>query len=230
MQYQTIGGNGAVAKEELLEVTAGFDEGTKVTRALTTKFPTSEFKVRTEDKVGPQIGSELQRKSIIAIALSLIGIALYVSFRFELPFAIGAILSLLHDALMAPGIYCLLGHKLSVSMVAAILTIVGYSVNDTIVIFDRIRENLKLNPGKSFYEVANDSINQTLGRTILTTFATLLSVIALLVFGGGSIHDFTLLLFIGMLSGVYSTVYIATPCVLMWRGDHKKIPAAAKKA
>jgi preprotein translocase SecF subunit len=115
-------------------------------------------------------------------------------------------------------------------MVAAVLTIIGYSVNDTIVIFDRIRENLKFNPNKPFKQVANESLNQTLSRTILTSFATMLTVVSLLVFGGGSIYDFTLVLFIGMISGVYSTIYIATPVVLLWHGDKKASQAAAVPA
>jgi len=206
---------------EFLEVRVGFDQGKQATDVLLAAFPDSNLSVHKEDSVGPQIGKELQRKAIIATLLSLLGIMIYVSIRFEFPYAMGAMASLLHDVLLAVGLFCVLGGQLNVSMVAAVLTIIGYSVNDTIVIFDRIRENLRINPGKKFYEVANDSINQTLGRTILTSFATMLTVVALLVLGGGAIHDFTLVLFIGMVSGVYSTIYIATPVVLFWQGDKK---------
>ncbi|MFH0909434.1 MAG: protein translocase subunit SecD [bacterium] len=206
---------------EFLEVRVGFDQGKQATAILTAAFPEAGLSVHKEDSVGPQIGKELRRKAIIATLLSLLGIMIYVSIRFEFPYAVGAMVALLHDVLVAVGLFCLMGGQLSVSMVAAALTIVGYSVNDTIVIFDRMRENLKLNPGRKFYEVANDSMNQTLGRTILTSFATMLTVVALLVLGGGAIHDFTLVLFIGMVSGVYSTIYIATPVVLLWHGDKK---------
>jgi preprotein translocase SecF subunit len=147
-----------------------------------------------------------------------------VSIRFELPFAVGAVVALFHDVLVAVGVFCLLGGQLSLSMLAAVLTIIGYSVNDTIVIFDRIRENRKLYPGKKFMELANLSLNQTLGRTLLTSFATMLTVVALLVFGGGAIYDFALVLFIGMISGVYSTIYVATPVVMFWHREKK--PAA----
>ncbi|HEY8239883.1 MAG TPA: protein translocase subunit SecF, partial [Kiritimatiellia bacterium] len=206
---------------EFLEVRVGFEQGKLATDTLVAAFPDAQLSVHKEDSVGPQIGKELQRKAIIATLLSLLGIIIYVSMRFEFPYAVGAVVALLHDVLVAVGVYCLIGGQLSVSMVAAVLTIIGYSVNDTIVIFDRIRENLKLNPGKKFADVANESINQTLSRTILTSFATMLTVVSLLVFGGGAIQDFTLVLFIGMLSGVYSTIYIATPVVLMWYGDKK---------
>ena len=206
---------------EFLEVRVGFEQGKQATDVILAAFPDAGLSVHKEDSVGPQIGKELQRKAIIATLLSLLGIMIYVSIRFEFPYAMGAMVSLFHDVLMAVGVFCLLGGQLSVSMVAAVLTIIGYSVNDTIVIFDRIRENLRLKPGKKFYDVANDSINQTLGRTILTSFATMLTVVALLVLGGGAIHDFTLVLFLGMVSGVYSTIYIATPVVLMWQGDKK---------
>ena len=229
IQYQKVAGEAAGDAREELEIKVGFDEGVRVTSLLAEKFPDAKFQVVKEDNVGPQIGSELQRKALIATLLSLVGIIIYVSIRFEFPFAMGAVVALLHDVLVAVGVYCLLGNQLTVNMVAALLTIIGYSVNDTIVIFDRIRENMKLSPGKSFAEVANDSLNQCMSRTILTSFATMLSVAALLFFGGGSIQDFSLLLFIGMISGVYSTIYVATPIVLIWHRDNRH-PGAVKPA
>ena len=224
IQYQTVAG--ATAREEL-EIKVGFDEGGKVSSLLKEKFPEAGFTVVKEDNVGPQIGSELQKKAIIATLLSLVGIIIYVSIRFEFPYAVGAVVALLHDVLVGVGVYCALGNQLSVNMVAALLTIIGYSVNDTIVIFDRIREILKAQPNAKFADVANAAMNQCMSRTLLTSFATMLTVVALLIIGGGAIKDFSLLLFIGMISGVYSTVYVATPIVMIWHRDGR--PAAPAK-
>ncbi len=173
------------------------------------------------DLVGSQIGKELQRKGIWAIIWSLVGIIIYISIRFEFAFAMGAIVALAHDVLITVGVFCLLGRELSMPIIAALLTIVGYSVNDTIVVFDRIREDLKLVKGKSYMEIANLSINQTLSRTVLTSFTTLLTVVMLLLFGGGAVYDFALALFIGIVVGTYSSIFVATPVVLMWHKEEK---------
>jgi SecD/SecF fusion protein len=173
------------------------------------------------DSVGSQIGAELKKKGINAIIFALIGIIIYISIRFEFAFAMGAITALAHDVLITIGIYCALGNELSMPIIAALLTIVGYSVNDTIVVFDRIREDLKLVKGKSYKEIANLSINQTLSRTVLTSFTTLLTVVMLLVLGGGAVKDFALALFIGILVGTYSSIFVATPVVLLWHKEEK---------
>ncbi|MDZ8117135.1 protein translocase subunit SecD [Pontiella agarivorans] len=173
------------------------------------------------DSVGSQIGSELKRKGLLAIIWSLVGIIIYISIRFEFAFACGAITALAHDVLITVGIFCALGNELSMPIIAALLTIVGYSVNDTIVVFDRIREDLKLEKGKSYQEIANLSINQTLSRTLLTSVTTLLTVIMLLFFGGGAVQDFALALTIGILVGTYSSVFVATPVVLLWHKEKK---------
>jgi SecD/SecF fusion protein len=173
------------------------------------------------DSVGSQIGDELKNSGIKAIIFALIGIIIYISIRFEFAFAMGAITALAHDVLITVGIYCALGHELSMPIIAALLTIVGYSVNDTIVVFDRIREDLKLEKGKSYKEIANLSINQTLSRTVLTSFTTLLTVVMLLVFGGGAVKDFALALCIGILVGTYSSIFVATPVVLLWHKEDK---------
>ncbi len=226
IQYQkaaVVGTEGAVA--EYLEIKTEFESGKKAADVLVATYADQGFRVLKEDSVGPQIGKELQGKALKAVILALLAIIAYVSFRFEFPFAAGAVVALFHDVIVAVGVFCLLGGQLSVSMLAAVLTIIGYSVNDTIVIFDRVRENMKLYPNKGFAEVANLSLNQTLGRTLLTSFATLLSVVALLVFGGGAIYDFALVLFIGMISGVYSTIYVATPVVMFWHRSKKTAAA-----
>ena len=173
------------------------------------------------DSVGSQIGKELRNSGIMAIICSLIGIIIYISIRFEFAFAMGAIVALAHDVLITIGLYCAFGRELSMPIIAALLTIVGYSVNDTIVVFDRIREDLKLEKGKSYKEIANLSINQTLSRTVLTSFTTLLTVVMLLGFGGGAVFDFALALLIGILVGTYSSVFVATPVVLHWHREEK---------
>mgnify|MGYP003306767819 CR=1 FL=1 len=166
---------------------------------------------------GFELSPSLDTASTVAsygmVALAPIGLALA---RWDQAFAIGAIVALLHDVLVTVGLFCLLGRQLSLPIVAALLTIVGYSVNDTIVIFDRIREDLSLNKGKPYREVANGAINRTLGRTVLTSITTLLTVVMLLVFGGGAINDFALAVLIGILVGTYSSIFVATPVTLLW--------------
>jgi preprotein translocase SecF subunit len=207
--------------QEYLEIKTPFETGKAAAAAISAAFGEQGYRVIKEDSVGPQIGVELQRKAIIATLLALLALVVYVSFRFEFPFAIGAVVAVFHDVLVAVGVFCLLGGTLNLTMIAAVLTIIGYSINDTIVVFDRIRENLKLHPGKPFAEIANLSLNQTLARTLLTTISTLFVVVSLLLFGGGAIYDFSMLLFIGMLAGVYSTIFIATPVVMVWHKQDK---------
>jgi len=192
-----------------------------VKKALNDSFPAAGFEVQQEDEVGPQVGAELKTRALWSIVFALLGIIIYISWRFELGFAIGAIVALAHDVLVTVGIYTLCGRQLSLPIVAALLTIVGYSVNDTIVVFDRIREDLRLVRDKSFKDICNLSINQTLSRTLLTSFTTLITVVMLLVFGGGAINDFALALFIGVLVGTYSSIFVATPVVLLWHRDRR---------
>ena len=217
-----------VSKEaqEYLELKVPFDDGEKAVKAITGKFPT--YSVVKQDSVGPQVGKELQKKGLVAVAVSLIGMIIYIAWRFEFGFAMGAVVALLHDAIICVVVYCLLGCQLTVNSIAAVLTIIGFSVNDTIVIFDRIREDMKLYRDKSFYDICNLSMNQCLGRTLLTSFTALMSVVALLIFGGGAINDFALMLFIGMISGVYSTIYIATPVAMIWHPE-RKLAAAGRQ-
>jgi len=184
-------------------------------------FPESQFVVMQEDAVGTQVGAELKKRAVWSIVLAMLGIIVYLSWRFEFGFAIGAIVAIAHDVLVAVGLYCLCGRQLSLPVVAALLTIVGYSVNDTIVVFDRIREDLKLRRSDSFKSICNLSINQTLSRTLLTSVTTLIAVVMLLVFGGGAINDFALTLFIGVLVGTYSSIFVATPVVLAWYRDRR---------
>ena len=207
--------------KEFLEVKVGAS-GEEAEPALTAvKALDGNYRDVKNDSVGSQIGAELKRSGIKAIIFALIGIIIYISIRFEFAFAMGAITALAHDVLITIGVYCAMGHELSMPIIAALLTIVGYSVNDTIVVFDRIREDLKIVKGKSYREIANLSINQTLSRTVLTSFTTLLTVVMLLIFGGGAVFDFALALCIGILVGTYSSIFVATPVVLFWHKEEK---------
>lgn len=179
------------------------------------KAKNNSFKVEREEEVGPIVGRELKRSSILAIIFSLIGIIFYIKVRFdEMRYSLGAVAALAHDVVITTGIYCLLGKELNVPTVAALLTIVGYSLNDTIVIFDRIRETLSMRTRKSQIELINESINSTLSRTILTSITTLFVITAILVYGGGIIQNFALTLLIGVLVGTYSSIFVATPLVV----------------
>lgn len=210
-----------VGGKELLEVKIGAS-GAEAEPAITAinNLPGNYTDIQT-DSVGSQIGSELKMRGIWAIFWSLVGIIIYISIRFEFAFAMGAIVALAHDVLITVGLFCAFGNELSMPIIAALLTIVGYSVNDTIVVFDRIREDLKLVKGKSYKEIANLSINQTLSRTVMTSLTTLLTVVALVAVGGGSVRDFALALLIGILVGTYSSIFVATPIVLLWHKEEK---------
>jgi SecD/SecF fusion protein len=227
IQYQRVGGQELDKPVEYLEIKVPFEDGDKAAAAVAAKLP--GYEVMQKDRVGPQVGSELKKKGIRAILTSLIFMVIYLAWRFEFGFAVGAVVALLHDVLITVGVYGLLGRELSMIGLAAVLTIIGYSVNDTIVIFDRIREDLKLYRGKSFREIANVALNQTLSRTLLTSLTTLISVVALLVLGGGAINEFALLLLIGIVTGTYSSIFIATPIAMLWHPE-KTIRAQAEAA
>jgi preprotein translocase subunit SecF len=176
------------------------------------------FAIRSVDYVGPSVGKELKTKALYAILGSLVAMLIYIWFRFEkLAFGISAIVTLAHDAIVALGAVSLTGKEFDLTVLAAVLTIVGYSINDTIVIFDRVRENIKLRRGDNLERLFNDSINQTLGRTILTTFLVLMVVLTLWVFGGSRLNPFSFTLLVGMISGTYSTIYVSAPVVIWWR-------------
>ena len=169
------------------------------------------------ETVGPAVGKNLRQNATMSLLLGVVGILIYVMFRFNLKYGVAGIVALFHDVFVAVGALALTHRQFDLTIVAALLTIAGYSINDTIVIYDRIRENLRLVKKGSFIDVVNLSVNQTLGRTILTTGVTMLVVIALLFWGGAVLNDFAFCLFIGMISGVYSTVYIASPLIISWQ-------------
>jgi len=189
---------------------------------LAEKLPDNPYELLEKDTVGPKIGSELREAAIWAILASLGLILLYISWRFEFRFAVGAVIALFHDVIITLGIFSLLNLEISLTVVAAFLTIVGYSLNDTIVVFDRIRENLKIMRRESYEQIFNTSINQTLSRTILTSFTTLLVVVILFLFGGEVIHNFSFALLVGILIGTYSSVFVASPIVVEWHMRQKR--------
>ncbi len=216
---------GDVASSDLLvRVGAGTDNEASVRsvaikKIILSKFGAMGLEEGSAEHTGPQVGREMRTKAVVAIIVALVGIVIYISFRFRFSFALGAIVALTHDVLITAGVFCVFfDRQITLPIIAALLTILGYSVNDTIVVFDRIREDLKdsdLRRTKSFSDICNLSINQTLSRTILTSLTTLIAVGALLVFGGGAIRDLALALCIGVLVGTYSSIFVATPMVLL---------------
>ena len=172
--------------------------------------------VQKIDKVGPVVGKELRSQAIISLVLALSGILLYMAFRFKFRFGVAAVMSLMHDAIIMLGVYSLTGKEVSVAFIAAILTVVGYSLNDTIVVLDRVRENWGSVKGKGVVELIDSSINQTLSRTINTSLTTLLPVIAMYIFGGEVISNFAFAFLVGIGVGTYSSIYIASSVVAEW--------------
>ena len=188
----------------------------KAEKQIIQAMPNVGFKVEGSERVGALVGGELAKNSLIALGLGILGILIFVTFRFELSFAVGAIVALLHDVLMTVGMFALLGRELTLTMVGAVLTIAGYSINDTIVVYDRIREGLASGRRGSIEQIMNESINQTLSRTILTSTVTLIPILCLFLFGGPVLRDFSLAIIIGVVVGTYSSIFIASPIVLWW--------------
>jgi len=193
------------------------DKSQILTDKLKEKFPGQDIQILRIERVGPIAGKHLKTKAVYALIWSLVGILVYVAFRFKhFNFAIAGVIALIHDVLVALGFLAITGRQIDLLSVTAFLTIAGYSINDTIVIYDRVRENSRLYRKLSLAELINLSVNQTLGRTLLTSGVTLLVVIAILFYGGEVLSNFAFALLVGFISGVYSTVYIASPLVLAW--------------
>ncbi|MDD5232308.1 MAG: protein translocase subunit SecF [Syntrophales bacterium] len=188
----------------------------RIEGAMEAAFGAGKYEIRRMEAIGPKVGRDMTRKGIWALTLSLIAILVYVSIRFEFSYALGGIVALFHDVLITVGVFSLLGKEFTLQIVAALLTIIGYSINDTIVIFDRVRENLKKGSKRNLRDIINLSVNQTLSRTILTSLTVFFVLLALYALGGPVIHDFAFALLIGTVAGVYSTVFIASPLVLAW--------------
>jgi preprotein translocase subunit SecF len=197
----------------------------KVERDLATRFATAKPEVRRVEYVGPAVGRELRNQGFLAVFYAMAFIVAYVGLRFDFRFSPGVIIALIHDAIVTLGYFAFSGREFNLTSIAVILTVVGYSVNDTVVVYDRIRENHGKYKGKSLVDQVNLAINETLGRTFLTSFATALSLVGLAVFGVGTIFDFAIAMLFGIVSGTYSTWFIAAP-MTVWLEER----AAAKKA
>jgi len=199
-----------------------------IIEALKQDFYTSNFGVRSADIVGPQVGGQLRKQATLAVGFSLLAMLVYLWFRFELIYGVAAVVAVFHDTLITVGAFSLTNQEITLTVIAAILTLVGYSMNDTIVVFDRIRENVKLMRRESLAEIVNKSINQTLSRTILTSGLTFLTVLSLYLFGGEVLHGFSFALVIGILIGTYSSIAVAAPMLVAyteWRS--KRLGAGA---
>ena len=216
---------------ETLRITTAFDKGVAVQEALVKQFPKAKFERYALDKVGPTVGAEITKSALLAAFLAMFGILVYVAFRYEFSFAVGAVVAITHDVLMTTGWFFLSGRELSAPIVAAVLTIIGFSINDTVVIFDRIREDLKLGVRGSFRELVNQALNQTLSRTIITSGTVFLATFSLYLFGGGVINDFSYTFLVGIITGTYSSIYIASALVVWWhKGQRPQIGAGAVAA
>ena len=212
--------NDPTRKTEYIAIRSPIDTADTIEAELFKTMPEAGFTEHQKDKVGNLVSGELLKSSFWALGLGMLGIFLYVTIRFEMSFAIGALVALMHDVIITVGVFSIFGRELSLIMVGAILTIAGYSINDTIVVYDRIREGLHSGRKGSVQAIMNASINETLSRTLLVSGCTLLSVAALYFFGGPVLHDFAFAILIGVVVGTYSSIFIASPIVLWWSG-HK---------
>lgn len=198
----------------------------KVTQALKAGLNGAEFEVRRTDYVGPQVGKQLRNKGIMALVWAMLFILIYIAFRFDLKFGPGALVGMLHDVVMVAGYFLVTRREFNLTSIAALLTVIGYSINDTIVVYDRIREEMVKYKGKPLPEIINIAVNDTLARTILTSGVTSLSLVGLLIFGVGEIFDFAMAMLIGIVVGTYSSVYIASPMVI-WLDERQHEREAA---
>lgn len=201
------------------------DVGKIVKKNLEKEFSGNPLEVERVEMVGPKVGSDLRRKAFLSLFYSMVGILIYVAIRFELKFGVAAIIATFHDVLILSTAFLIADKEFTLPIIAAFLTVIGYSLNDTIVVFDRIRENLRRAGKKDLLKIINNSVNQTLSRTILTSGTTLMVVIVLFLYGGEVIHDFAFTLLIGVIAGTYSSIYIASPMLVLW----DKIAAKRKK-
>jgi len=207
------------------DLTTGSLEGVEasVRKGLDQKFSAGAYAVQRVEMVGPKVGADLRAKAFWAVMISLVLILGYITWRFEFKFALGAIVATAHDVVIALGLFTLLGKTFTLPVLAGILTIAGYSTNDTIVVFDRIRENLRRGVGGTLGETIDRSINETLSRTVLTALTVVIVLVALYVYGGEIIRDFAWVLLLGVMVGTYSSIFVASPIVLLWQGKGVKL-------
>lgn len=215
---------GGSADEEILKIQTHEGRGKEVFDALKATHPNAGLKLVGESSIGAAVSGSIKWNAIIALTVAMAGILLYIALRFEFGYGIGAVVSTIHDVVLSIGIFILLGGQFTAPMVAAILMIVGYSINDTIVVFDRIREELELDPTASLKKIIDHAINKTLSRTLLTSLTTLMAALALYIFGAGVINDFALVFIIGIIVGTYSSIFIASPVFYWWhKGDRRHV-------
>ena len=183
---------------------------------FTKEFPSNSFEVESSTEIGPSIGDKLRKDTLTAIVISMFGIIIYIAWRFDFKFGVGAIIATAHDILAMFAVFYLMNKEMNLLFITAVLTIAGYSLTDTVVVFDRIRENLHKNLKESMHSIFNRSINEVLSRSIITSLTTFLAACSLFLFGGEVIHDFAFALVIGIMVGVYSSVFVASPIVSLW--------------
>ncbi len=201
---------------------------TQIIDAFQAEFPNHGFVVDSSTSIGPTIGKKLQEDALIAILLSLVGIILYIAVRFEFRFGVAAAIATFHDVLVVLGIYFLLNKEITLLVVTALLTLAGYSLTDTVVVFDRIRENLRRRRREKVSEIINNGINQVLSRTLVTTLTVVLVLVPLTLWGGEVLHDFSLALLLGVIVGTYSSIFVASPLLLLWPGADGKLLSRGK--
>jgi preprotein translocase subunit SecF len=219
--------SGLVTDFGQLSAVSGMNSG--IMNTLQQECYLAPFSIRQVEVVGPKVGGELRNKAVLATLYALAGMLAYIAFRFEWIYGLGAVIAVFHDTIITIGLFSIFDKEISLTVIAALLTLVGYSMNDTIVIFDRIRENLKISRRENLESLMNKSVNQTLSRTVMTSGLTFLTVIALFIWGGPVLHTFSFALVCGIIVGTYSSVFIASPIVLFWHNyaDQRKKTAPA---
>ncbi|HZD41223.1 MAG TPA: protein translocase subunit SecF [Terriglobales bacterium] len=196
--------------------------GEQIRKAMTEQFGANKFEVRRIESVGPKIGEDLRRRGLLSVTFATIMMGMYIWFRFQFRFGLGAVIALLHDVLVTVGALMVAGYEFDLTIVAALLTVVGYSVNDTVIVCDRIRENMRKVKRETLESIINTSINETLSRTIITVGTSVMVLLALFFLGGAVIRPFAFTLLVGFFSGVYSTIFIASPVILLWEKERQK--------
>jgi preprotein translocase subunit SecF len=218
-------------KEFLIRTQESFSDqkmlAANVEQPLSATF-NKDYEIRRVEVVGSKVGADFQKKAIFAVVLSWLAMLIYVGWRFEFRYGLGGIIALIHDVIIIIGTVSILNMEFTITILAAIFFIIGFSINDTIVVLDRVRENVKLNPKKTLAEIINLSVNQTLSRTILTSLTVFLTVLALFFFGGAVIHDFSIALLVGIVFGTYSSVFISCPIVLLF--ENMKLSKMKRKS
>jgi preprotein translocase subunit SecF len=213
---------------QIKKAVAGERVADKILAIFTKEFADNKFVVDSTTEIGPKVGKSLRDDALVAILFAAIGMIIYIAWRFEFSFGVAAAIATFHDVLAVLGVFYILGKEVNLLLVTALLTLAGYSLSDTVVIYDRIRENLRLRTRDPLDQVMNSSINEVLGRTLVTGITVLLVLVALYFFGGEVLHDFSLALIIGMLIGTYSSIFVASPVVYEWRKG-KKVKIRTKR-